>query len=399
MNIAYFDCFAGASGDMILGALVDAGLDLENLRRALGDLLLEGWELGATRVVTGGISSTRANVKANENSHGRTYPELTSIISASRLSPDVRSGALDILLRLAHAESRLHDKKLEEVYLHELGGIDTLIDIVGAVAGLKILGVSQVFVSALPMGSGEVQTRHGILPLPAPAVTELARGFPVRFVDSQTELVTPTGAAILTTLAQGRSTFPPMILTHVGYGAGTREMSIPNVLRVLIGSTEGKLGATVESLVELETNIDDMNPQLYDHAMTELFQAGALDVWLIPVLMKKNRNGTLLGVLCEPSKANEITEVLFKETTTLGVRRHDVSREALGREIISVNTSFGAVRVKVARLNGRILRAHPEYEDCRRLADEHSTALPDIYRAVEASIEKEFPSLGMEQLE
>jgi uncharacterized protein (TIGR00299 family) protein len=384
MNVAYFDCFAGASGDMILGALVDAGLDPEMLRGALAALPLPAWELRAERVMTGGLAATHVNVIADDDAHSRRYADLVSFISASQLAPEVKETGALILRRIAEAESRLHNVGVEDVYLHELGGIDTLIDVIGAVLGLALLDVGTIYVSALPLGSGEVNTRHGTLPLPAPAVIELTRGAAVRAVDIRAELVTPTGAAILTTLACGYLTFPPMTLSRVGYGAGTQALPIPNVLRVLIGAPGKTNGAMVEQLVMLETNIDDMNPQFYEYAMARLFEAGALDVWVTPIQMKKNRAGTLLSVLCQANTEHSLTRLLFEETTTLGVRRREVQRQALARETISVKTAYGPVRVKIARLHGRVLRAKPEYDDCRSLAEEHHVPLIEVYQAAEA---------------
>jgi uncharacterized protein (TIGR00299 family) protein len=386
MNVAYFDCFAGASGDMILGALVDAGLEPEKLRDALVGLPLRDWELRARRVVRGGLAATHVEVIAQHDMPTRRYEDLVGLLNASELGSEVKESGERILRRIAEVESRLHHHSLEEVHLHELGGVDTLVDVIGAVAGLELLNVGAIYVSALPMGSGVVNTRHGTLPLPAPAVVELVRGVPIRAVDIQAELVTPTGAAILTTLAHSYATFPPMTLTHIGYGAGTRELPIPNVLRVLIGAPDKADGATYEPLVMLETNIDDMNPQMYDYVMARLFESGALDVWLTPVQMKKNRAGTLLSVLCPPQTEVHITKLLFEETTTLGVRRREVQRAALARETISVTTEFGPVHVKIAWLEGRVLRAKPEYDDCRKLAEEHHVPLIEVYQAAEAVV-------------
>ncbi len=386
MNVAYFDCFAGASGDMILGALLDAGLELDKLREALVGLPLRDWELRARRVMRGGLAATHVEVIAQDDMPTRRYMDLVGLLNASELGSEVKESGKRILRRIAEVESRLHHQSLEEVHLHELGGVDTLVDVIGAVAGLELLNIGAIYVSALPMGSGAVNTRHGMLPLPAPAVVELVRGAPIRAVDIQAELVTPTGAAILTTLAHSYATFPPMTLTDVGYGAGTRELPIPNVLRILIGAPEKTDGATYEPLVMLETNIDDMNPQMYEYVMARLFESGALDVWLTPVQMKKNRAGTLISVLCQPQTEVHITKLLFEETTTLGVRRREVQRAALARETISVTTGFGPVRVKIAWLEGRVLRAKPEYDDCRRLAEEHHVPLIEIYQAAEAVV-------------
>ncbi len=391
MNIAYVDCFAGASGDMILGALVDAGLDLNTLRDALAGLALRDWELRADRghlgerIVTGGLAATRVRVLTRDDAQERRYIELDALVAASSLDAEVKETAARILRRLAEVEAHLHGVPIEEVHLHELGGLDTVIDVVGAVTGFRLLGIEEIFVSALPMGHGTVSTRHGTLPLPAPAVAELARGVPIRAVDLEAELVTPTGAAILTTLAHGYATFPLLTLTRVGYGAGTRTLPIPNVMRIFIGERAGNTDATVETLVVLETNIDDMNPQVYEYVFAKLFAAGALDVWLTPIQMKKNRAAALLSALCHPRAADTLTEILFAQTTTLGVRRQEVQRHALAREIISVETRFGPVHVKVARQKSRVLRATPEYDDCVALAEKHQVPFLEVYHAAEAS--------------
>jgi uncharacterized protein (TIGR00299 family) protein len=383
VSIAFFDCFAGASGDMILGALLDAGLDPAALRRALGGLGLPGWELRIERVVKGGLAATHVQVVASEDVHARPYRELAAILDSCALQPQVKQKAAAILRRLAEVEARLHGESIEQVLLHELGGVDTLVDIAGAVVGIEMLEIRQVFVSALPMGHGTVETRHGPLPLPAPAVVELARGAPIRSVDLAAELVTPTGAAILTTLANGYVSFPPMTLQRTGCGAGQRELPIPNVLRVLIGTPATKEDAATETLVVLETNIDDMNPQVYDYVMGRLLEAGALDVWAMPIQMKKNRGGTLLSVLCRHADVGILRGIVLEETTTLGVREHAVQRHALPREIVSVETSYGIVRVKIARKEGRLIRAKPEYEDCRELAAAHQVPLLQVYREAE----------------
>jgi len=384
-NIAYVDCFAGASGDMLLGALVDAGLELDALRGALAGLALSGWELRAEKVLTGGIAATHLSVITSDRATERRYVELEAILDASQLADDVKQTAARILRRIAEVEARLHNSSIEQVHLHELGGFDTLIDVVGTVAGFKLLGVAEIFVSALPLGRGAVNTRHGVLPLPAPAVAELLRGAPIRSVEIEAELVTPTGAAILTTLARGYADFPPMTLARVGYGAGTRQLPFPNVLRVFIGERAGATDAAVEMLVVLETNIDDMNPQAYEFVFAKLFAAGALDVWLTPIQMKKNRAAATLSVLGAPRDADPLTEILFSETTTLGVRRREVMRHALAREIATVETRFGPVRVKIARHHGRVLRAMPEYDDCRALAEKHHAPFLEVYDAAKSS--------------
>ncbi len=383
MTVAYFDCFAGASGDMILGALVDAGVDLEALRQALAGLALTGWELRAEPVVKRGLRATHVQVIADELVRARPYRELAALIESSALAPQPKHDAANILRRLAEVEARLHGESIDDVHLHELGGIDTILDIAGSVIGLGMLGVERVYVSPLPLGHGTAEIYHGSIPLPAPAVVELMKGVPIRSVDLIAELVTPTGAAILTTLADGYVTFPSMTLERTGYGAGSRDLPIPNVMRLLVGSTAQGEDSLVETLVVLETNIDDMNPQVYDYALSRLLDAGALDVWATPIQMKKNRGGVLLSVLCDHVNATDLRRILFEETTTLGVRDYSVMRHALARDIINVVTPFGAVSVKVARLGGRTIRAKPEYDECRALAAAKQVPLLEVYRAAE----------------
>ncbi len=383
MTIAYFDCFAGASGDMILGALVDAGVDLDSLRDKLAQLAIPNWELRAEKVSTRGIAATRVQVIARDDAAGRPFSELDAMIASSGVDGEVQAIARKIMRRLAEVEARLHNERIEDIHLHELGGVDTVIDVVGAVVALKMLNAEQVYVSTFPMGHGTVNTRHGTLPLPAPAVAELVIGAPIRAMDIAAELVTPTGAAILTTLAQGYATFPPMKLERVGYGAGARDLPIPNFLRVLIGQTGSENDAMVETLTLIETNVDDANPQIYDYLEYKLFQAGALDVWLTPIQMKKNRPATLLSLLCRVSDADAMMRILFEEGVTLGVRRREVERYALARQVIAVETPYGSVRVKIAQTGGRVVRLAPEYEDCRKRAEEHRVSLVEIYHAAE----------------
>ncbi len=368
---------------MILGALVDAGLEPQALQQALGALGLPKWELRVARVDKGGLAATQVQVITDDNVPVRSYSDLDAILRSSALASPAKRQASTILRRLAEVEARLHGQKIEEVHLHELGGVDTLVDIAGAVVGMEMLNIQQVFVSALPMGHGTVETQHGLFPLPAPAVVELARGAPIRSVDLAAELVTPTGAAILTTLANGYISFPTMTLLRTGYGAGRRDLPIPNVLRILIGDPATENDTALETLAVLETNIDDMNPQVYDYVMARLFEAGALDVWMTPIQMKKNRGGMMLSVLCQPKDTNALKGVVLEETTTLGLREYLLQRHALPREIVTVETRYGAVRVKVARRDGRIVRAKPEYDDCCQLAAAHQVPLLEVYREAE----------------
>jgi uncharacterized protein (TIGR00299 family) protein len=381
MKVAYFDCFAGASGDMILGALIDAGLSPDDLRERLSALRLPGWRLNVQRIVKRGLAATSVEVESEVKSAERTLGDIEALIANSALPERDRTLALRIFRRLAEAEAQVHGVSLEQVHFHEVGAVDAMVDVVGAVSGLSLLGVERVHVSPLPLGRGFVHAAHGLLPLPGPAVIELLRGVPVVGRETEGETVTPTGAAILTTLAASYGALPPFTIRHVGYGAGRREAEYPNALRVLIGETE--IEANVEWLVLLETNIDDLNPQVYDHVMNRLLGAGALDVWLTPVQMKKNRPGVLVSVLCQAADEAALTGILFRETTTLGLRRQMTERRRLPREIREVQTRFGPARVKVAFANGQVLRAVPEYEDCKRLAEANGVPLREVLAEAE----------------
>jgi len=381
MKVAYFDCFAGVSGDMILGALLDAGLDALALRERLRGLKLPNWELQARRVLKNGLAATHVQVVVEGESPERTLGDIEALIGKSELGPAEKEFATRIFRRLADAEARVHQCAPAEVHFHEVGAIDAIVDVVGAVCGLNLLGIKAVHISPLPLGRGFTRTAHGRLPLPAPAVVELLRGVPVVGVSVEGETVTPTGAAILTTLAKAFGPLPGMRLTGVGYGAGRRNADYPNALRVLLGEIEEEVD--VETVLLIETNIDDMNPQLYEHVFGQLFTAGALDVWLSPAHMKKNRPGNILSVLCRPVHETAVSDVIFRETTTLGLRRQLIERRSLPREVRTVSTRFGLARVKLALVDGRVLRAIPEYEDCKRLAEAHAVPLRDVLSEVE----------------
>jgi len=386
MRIAYFDCFAGASGDMILGALLDAGVEPDAWQGELDKLNLSGYELKIDRVQKEGIAATAVRVLVDEGGQERHLTEIEELIGTSQLPNGVKETSVEIFRRLAVAEAKVHGTTSDRIHFHEVGGVDAIIDIVGSVVGLQLLGVEEIYASALPLGHGFVDCAHGRLPLPAPATVELLRGVPVLSRDVEGELVTPTGAAILTTLAKGFGPFPPMTVEGIGYGAGQRDFPFPNLLRLLVGTTSPALDARMETLTLLEANIDDLNPEFYGHLMECLFTAGALDVYLTPVQMKKNRPGVVLSVTCPPAQAQALAALVFAETTTIGLRRQEVQRWALARERVEVETPYGTVGVKVARLSGRVVTASPEYEDCRRLALESGVPLKEVYAAAEAAL-------------
>lgn len=383
MKIAYFDCFAGASGDMILGALLDAGLAREAFLRRLQDLGFQGCDLRVKEVVKGGLRATRVEVVVADEVHERRLPEIEAIVKQSLLPEAIKEKAIAIFRRLGEVEAGIHGTTPDKVHLHELGGLDTLVDVIGTIAGLAALGVERVYASPLPLGRGFSRSAHGQLPLPAPATLALLEGVPVVGSDLEVELVTPTGAALLTSLAESFGTIPAMRLRSIGYGAGSWELPFPNVLRLLIGEMATPGSAVTETLVCLETNLDDLNPEIYDYVMSRLFAAGALDVFLVPIQMKKNRPATLLSVLCRPGDAEAMSDILFSETSTLGVRKYAVERRALERQIDIVETPYGQVRVKVARWGEGQVKWAPEYEDCRRLAEEKGVPLREIYLSLE----------------
>ena len=382
-RLLYFDCFSGISGDMTLGALLDAGLPLDDLRAALGSLTLDGVELSAERVLRAGVSATKFSVHEPKATAGdvhhphRHLSKIFKMIDASALTPAGRERAKAMFQRLGEAEAAIHQMPIEKVHLHEVGALDSIIDIVGTVFAMEWAGAQRIVCSPLNVGGGTVQSAHGLFPVPAPATLKLLGDAPVYGGDIQNELVTPTGALIATTFAASFGPIPPMSIDRVGYGAGARDNpSTPNVLRVLIGRDAG--GADGDRVTVIECEIDDMNPQIFGAAMERLYAAGALEVFYVPVQMKKNRPGTLLTVVSPPEKRQQMAAVIFRETTTIGLRHYEVERECLQRESISVETPLGAVRFKIAYRDGRAINAVPEFEDCARLADAHQMSVKEV---------------------
>lgn len=388
MRIAYFDCIAGASGDMILGALLDAGLVEDALHEGLLALQLDGFDLRARRVVKNGFSSTKVDVIVADDVPARHLLEIESIVTDSHLSPSIKERATAIFRRLGEVEAGIHGTSVDQVHLHELGGVDTIVDVVGTLVGLDAMGIERVYASPLPMGRGFVRGAHGSIPLPAPATLALLEGIPVVGSDLDVELVTPTGAVLLSSLAIDFGPIPAMKLSAVGYGAGGRDLPIPNVLRLIVGDQATPDDAQTQTLTLLETNVDDLNPEIYDYVMARLFDAGALDVFFTPIQMKKNRPATLLRALCQPDDADRLMAILFAETSTLGVRQQPVTRHCLARTTHSVETPYGPVRVKVAMWGDGQAKAAPEYEDCRQLAEASGTPLREVYRAAELAAER-----------
>jgi uncharacterized protein (TIGR00299 family) protein len=387
MRTAYIDCIAGASGDMLLGALVDAGLSIQELQSTLSLLHLQRFKLETQQVQKNHIRATQLRVMVADEKTDRHVPEILEIIQNSDLNTDIQTKAIRIITKLGEIEARIHATEMDQTHLHELGGIDTIVDIVGFVVGLELLNIEELIVSPLPLGRGFIQSTHGRLPLPAPATLELLNGVPVYGLEIDKELVTPTGAALLTTLASGFGPIPAMQVNAVGYGAGSRDLPIPNVLRVLIGTREASRSALIDQLILLETNIDDMNPEIYEHLMERLFTAGALDVTLLPIHMKKNRPGTMLQVLTSHEMAQALKQVIYRETTTLGIRQQWVERECLPRRFENVETKYGPVQMKIAELGDGQIKYSPEYEDCRILALKHDVPIQVIIKAAEVAYE------------
>jgi uncharacterized protein (TIGR00299 family) protein len=382
MRIAYFDCFSGISGNMVLGALLDAGLEASQLESELARLGLDGYQLVVEPVWRQGLSGTLVEVQIAEQRVQRHLHQIEAIIEESALPAQVKSQSLVIFRRLAEAEARVHGKPIQEIHFHEVGALDAIVDVVGSVVGLWLLGVDRVWASHVHLGRGTVVCQHGVIPVPAPATAELLRGVPTYGRDVDAELVTPTGAAILTALAEGYGAPPALRVDQIGYGAGSRELPHPNLLRVSIGATVDRWEGYEQDVVTLvETNIDDMSPQVYEYVLERLFAVGALDVFLTPIQMKRNRPGTLLSVLVTEDKLGDVLGVLFAETTTIGVRTSPWQRWKLARESLTVQTAYGPIEIKVSRSGGQVMTLSPEYRDCKSAASRHGVPLKTVQAA------------------
>jgi len=394
MKIAYFDCFSGVSGDMTLGALLACGADEAEFRARLGALDVPGYALAIQKVTREGITATDVDVRLLDvdQGHGRHLSDIAGILEASSLPPRVKQNALAVFTRLADAEAKIHGTSREQVHFHEVGAVDAIVDIVGACLLLDMLGVERVVISSIPCGYGTITCRHGIMPVPAPATMELLQGFPVHSVDIRGELVTPTGAALLTTLSDPLTAgkMPAMCVLASGFGAGKKQFKpdMPNLLRVILGETEEERVGEVDGEDEtpqtvsiLETNLDDQNPEGFDLLMERAFAAGALDVFFTPIGMKKNRPAMLLSVLCPPSQADALAALLFRETGTFGIRVREQRRYTLARSWRTVETEFGDIRLKAGAWQGEEVTVAPEYEDCKRAAQTHNVPLRRVYEA------------------
>lgn len=384
MKIAYCDAFSGISGDMLVAALLDLGLDLDRLEAEFAKLPLDGYTVQQSERVVNGLRAVGFNVEVKEDRQPeRSFRSISDMLTAGSLDPAVKATAREIFTKLAEAEAHVHRVSVEDIHFHEVGAVDSILDIVGVAVGIHALGIQAVYTSPLPLGSGFVSARHGRLPVPGPATAELLKGFPVRFEDGDSELVTPTGAAVLAALA--RPDPPEFSIARTGYGAGQRQLADrPNVLRVCLGDcppNDRSADLRLDHLLVLETHIDDLNPEWYEHVIERLFAAGARDVSVTPVHMKKNRPGVLLWVLCDLGDRDRLSHVILTETSTLGLRSYPVSRLSLRREHRNVVTKYGTVRVKCSYPpDGRVNRS-PEYEDCKRLARQHAVPLGAVYQA------------------
>ena len=387
-RIAYFDCFSGVSGDMILGALIDAGLDLHQLNEELKKLKMGGYTLNTEKTTRQGISGTRFSVDADDDHVERHLKDIEKILDHSDLSDDIKDRSKSVFRELADVEAKIHNCSPGEIHFHEIGAMDSIIDTVGSLLGLKLLGIEAVYASRIPVGAGFVECDHGTLPLPAPAALELLKGIPIVASSMEKEIVTPTGIAILKNVAKSFGVMPKMKVGCIGYGAGRREMKIPNLLRVWIGDSEENQEYEEDEVILIETNIDDMNPEFFGYTSEKLLERGALDVFMTPIFMKKNRPGTLLSVLISPDTLDEMLSIIFAETTSLGTRIHRLDRKKLPREILTVDTTFGCVRVKVSRVGQEIKNISPEYEDCKEIAATQGIPLRNVYEDAKTAVRK-----------
>lgn len=389
MRVLYFDGFAGISGDMTVGALLDLGLEFAVLENEIARLGLRGYQLRVSKVKRAGFAATKFDVEVDEAQQpARTFVGIREMIEQSALSDGVKGRSMRIFAKLAEAEARVHGSSVDHVHFHEVGAVDSIIDIVGAAIGFEFLGVEKYISSPLRVGFGSLKAAHGLMPIPAPGTAELLRGLPVYAGDSEGEFVTPTGAAIIAALCESSGALPAMQIDRLGYGAGTRDpQGFPNVLRLVLGDVGEALAGEPEIIV-IETNIDDMNPQAFGFVMDRAFTLGALDVFFTPVQMKKDRPGAMLTVLCEVKDFEALANLILSETTTLGVRYYRAERRTLERAFETVETPYGEVRVKVARQQSRVMHVQPEYEDCAKRASETGVSLIEVQQAAHAAYRK-----------
>jgi uncharacterized protein (TIGR00299 family) protein len=386
MRVAHFDCFSGISGDMVLGAILDAGVDADAIRAVLDSLGLP-IKLEVEKVKRCGFAATKATIEAADQENYRFLPDVEAILNKGKLTDRQRERALAIFRKLAHAEATAHGMTLERVHFHEVGALDSIADIVGAAVGLDLLGVERFTSSPVPTGVGTVKCAHGIMPVPTPGTAELLRGVPLAPSPIKAELTTPTGAAILTTMVSEFTASPAMTIETIGHGSGTKDfLEQPNILRLFVGQASGECQPTVQDTVlVLETNLDDVAPEIVGYCTERLFAAGALDVFVVQGQMKKGRPGFMLSVICEPDKAAALETVLFRETGTFGIRRQSATRTKLQREAVTIETPWGPVQAKRGWRDGFELLT-PEYEDSARIARQHNMPLREVYQAIGARL-------------
>ena len=382
--LAYFDCFCGISGDMTLGAFIDIGVPLSWLKDSLEKLPLKDFDISVESIFRNGIKAQSVNVLTKDNLKSRHYVEIKDLVQNSPLSQKVKQKSLEIFERLATAESEIHGQPKEKVHFHETGGIDAIVDIAGTALCLEYLGIEEVIASRIPLGTGFVSCQHGTLPVPAPATISILKGVPVYGTEIPHELVTPTGAAIITSLADSFENMPDMIVKKTGYGAGKRDLkTIPNLLRIIIGTPANHMSDYQKDRISIvETCIDDMNPEFFGFLMDRLFEEGAIDVYLIPVFMKKNRPGTMIQVLCRKNRKKSIINRILSETTSLGVRYYDVQRAKLARKQINVKTTYGIIEAKEIQQSNGSFRIVPEYEVCKKIALEKNIPIKIVYDTI-----------------
>lgn len=383
MKTLYLDCFAGISGDMFLGALFDLGVPIQTLSGSLTSMNLPNYRLTSEKIVKNSICGTKARVLLlQKEHHHRHLSNIIEIINDSSLPMGVKKTSIRVFENLASAEAKIHGVPVDKIRFHEVGAVDSIIDIVGVVTSLDILGVEQVLCSPLPLGTGFVECAHGTLPLPTPATMELLKGIPVKTIDIVGETVTPTGAALVKTLVSAFGPIPAIQIQATGYGAGDADRVIPNLLRAVLGETSDSLSELDhDALNVVEANIDDMNPEFYEYILPQMFSAGAVDVFLTPVIMKKGRPAQIITCLVPEDKLNFVVNTLFSETTTLGIRTYPCQRYKLTRETISVDTAFGPVSVKIGRhpMTGQVLNIAPEWKDCRTVAEQNKIPVKTVY--------------------
>ena len=389
MKIAYFDCFAGAGGDMIVAAMLDAGLDVEFLKAQLATLGLKDLDIKLTETRRCGLRALSFVPIVPEQRYQRNLQQITKIISQSKISKQAKKTAITIFERIAQAEAAVHGKDPNDIHFHELGALDSIVDIVSASIGLEALGVEKVYCSALSVGGGVVKCAHSTMPVPAPATTELLKGIPIIGGPGQAELLTPTAAAILITVVDQFCPLPSMKIETIGYGAGALESKeFPNVLRLILGQTVAEDLENADSVCLLETNIDDVSSELVGSVTDKLFENGALDVFSTPIYMKQSRAAVQISVICGVEDAQQFEKVLFEHGLTFGIRKQILQRSKLAREFVTVQTEFGAIRIKTGKLDGEIVNAKPEFSDCRLAAEKHNVSVKAVLDAAIAAYQK-----------